>query len=198
VTRRRGRRRKQLLDDLGDRRGYSHLKEESLDRIKWRNHFGRGCGPVVCLTDYWWMNEWKCYLEGHHVMNRAGYMPKFWRNILALHFGLTGNTGVWGTTIHTSIWPFLLPFNLKLWRQSKQILPNVSTFCRRKWCNVPEDTNIRSELCETEISVDFCIFVAYDLLDSRIYLLPFRYALTKDRSRYCGLLRGRHVGKIKL
>jgi hypothetical protein len=27
VTRRRGRRRKQLLDDLGDRRGYSNLKE---------------------------------------------------------------------------------------------------------------------------------------------------------------------------
>jgi hypothetical protein len=48
VTRRRGRRRKQLLDDLGDRRGYCHLKEEALDRIKWRNRFGRGCGPVVC------------------------------------------------------------------------------------------------------------------------------------------------------
>jgi hypothetical protein len=47
VTRRRGRRRKKLLDDLGDRRGYSYLKEEALDRIKWRNHFGRGCGPVV-------------------------------------------------------------------------------------------------------------------------------------------------------
>jgi hypothetical protein len=47
VTRRRGRRRKQLLDDLGDRRGYSHLKEEALDRINWRNRFGRGCGPVV-------------------------------------------------------------------------------------------------------------------------------------------------------
>jgi hypothetical protein len=46
VTRRRGRRRKKLLDDLGDRR-YSHLKEEALDRIKWRNRFGRGCGPVV-------------------------------------------------------------------------------------------------------------------------------------------------------
>jgi hypothetical protein len=47
VIRRRERRRKQLLDDLGDRRGYSHLKEEALDRIKWRNRFGRGCGPVV-------------------------------------------------------------------------------------------------------------------------------------------------------
>jgi hypothetical protein len=32
VTRRRGRRRKKLLDDLKDRRGYSHLKEEALDR----------------------------------------------------------------------------------------------------------------------------------------------------------------------
>jgi hypothetical protein len=41
------RRRKQLLDDLGNRRGYSHLKEEALDRIKWRYGFGRGCGPVV-------------------------------------------------------------------------------------------------------------------------------------------------------
>ena len=47
VTRRRGRRRKTLLDDLGDKKGYSHLKEEALDRIKWRNRFGRGFGPVV-------------------------------------------------------------------------------------------------------------------------------------------------------
>ncbi|PNF31814.1 hypothetical protein B7P43_G09328 [Cryptotermes secundus] len=51
VTRRRGRRRKKILDDLGDRRGYCHLKEKALDRIKWRNCFGRDCGPVV-LTDY--------------------------------------------------------------------------------------------------------------------------------------------------
>jgi hypothetical protein len=47
VTRRRGRRRKKLLDDLGDRRVYSHLKEEALDCIRWRNHFGTGCGPVI-------------------------------------------------------------------------------------------------------------------------------------------------------
>ena len=44
---RRGRRRKELLDDLKDRRGYSHLKEETLDRTAWRNCFGRGFGPVV-------------------------------------------------------------------------------------------------------------------------------------------------------
>ena len=46
VTRRRGRRRKKLLDDLKDRRGYSRLKEEALDRTMWRNPFGRGLGPV--------------------------------------------------------------------------------------------------------------------------------------------------------
>ena len=47
VTRRRGRRRKKLLDKLKDGRGYSHLKEETLDRTVWRNRFGRGDGPVV-------------------------------------------------------------------------------------------------------------------------------------------------------
>jgi hypothetical protein len=47
VTRRRGRKRKKLLDDLKDRRGYSHLKEEAIDRTMWRNRFGRGVGPVV-------------------------------------------------------------------------------------------------------------------------------------------------------
>ena len=41
------RRRKKLLDDLGDRRGYSNLKEEALDRIKRKDRFGRGCGPVA-------------------------------------------------------------------------------------------------------------------------------------------------------
>ena len=47
VTRKRGRRRKKLLDDLKDRRGYYHLKEEALDRTMWRNRFVRGAGPVV-------------------------------------------------------------------------------------------------------------------------------------------------------
>jgi hypothetical protein len=51
VTRRRGRRREKLLDDLKDRREFSHLKEEALDRTMSRNRFGRGVGPVVKLLN---------------------------------------------------------------------------------------------------------------------------------------------------
>ena len=51
VTGRRGRRRRKLLDDLKERRGYPHSKEEALDRTMWRAHFGRGFGgPVVRQT----------------------------------------------------------------------------------------------------------------------------------------------------
>jgi hypothetical protein len=35
VTGRRGIRRRKLLDDLKERRGYPHLKEEVLDRTMW-------------------------------------------------------------------------------------------------------------------------------------------------------------------
>jgi len=47
MARRREGRRKKLLDDLKDRRGYFHLKEEALDRPMWRHRFGRGFGSVV-------------------------------------------------------------------------------------------------------------------------------------------------------
>jgi hypothetical protein len=50
VIGRRGRRRRKLLDDLKERRGYSHLKEEALDRTVWRACFGRDFGPVVRQT----------------------------------------------------------------------------------------------------------------------------------------------------
>jgi hypothetical protein len=50
VTGRRGRRRRMLLDDLKERRGYSHLEEEALDRTMWSARFGRGFGPVVRQT----------------------------------------------------------------------------------------------------------------------------------------------------
>jgi len=50
VTGRQGRRRRKLLDDLKERRGYSHLKEEALDRTMWRARFGRCFEPVVRQT----------------------------------------------------------------------------------------------------------------------------------------------------
>jgi hypothetical protein len=50
VTGRRRKRRK-LPNDLKERRGYSHLKEEALDRTMWRAGFGRGLGPVVRQTN---------------------------------------------------------------------------------------------------------------------------------------------------
>jgi hypothetical protein len=42
MTGRRGRRRKQLLDDLKEKGRYCKLKEEALDRTLWRTCFGSG------------------------------------------------------------------------------------------------------------------------------------------------------------
>jgi len=47
VTGRRGRRRKQLLDDLKEMRAYRILKEEALDRTPWKTRFEGTFGPVV-------------------------------------------------------------------------------------------------------------------------------------------------------
>ena len=44
MTGRRGRRRRKLLKE---RRGYSHSKEEALDRTTWRAGFGRGFGRTT-------------------------------------------------------------------------------------------------------------------------------------------------------
>jgi hypothetical protein len=51
VTRKRRRSRRKLLSDFMERIGYSHLKEEALDRNMWRADFGRGFEPVVRQTD---------------------------------------------------------------------------------------------------------------------------------------------------
>jgi hypothetical protein len=61
VTEWRGSRRRNLLDDHKERRSYSHLKGEALDRTMWRFRFGRGFQPVVRESTKWmreWMNEW--------------------------------------------------------------------------------------------------------------------------------------------
>ena len=50
MTGRRGRRRRKLLDDLKERRGYSHLEEEAQYRTMWRADFGKGFGPDVRQT----------------------------------------------------------------------------------------------------------------------------------------------------
>jgi hypothetical protein len=50
VTERQGRRRRKLLDDLKERRGYSHLKEVALDRTMWRARFESGFGPLIRQT----------------------------------------------------------------------------------------------------------------------------------------------------
>jgi hypothetical protein len=50
VTGRRGRRLRKLMDDLKERKGCFHLKEEALDRSMWRARFGRSFGPVVRQT----------------------------------------------------------------------------------------------------------------------------------------------------
>jgi hypothetical protein len=50
MTGRRGRRRKQLLDGLKEKRRYWKLKEEALDRTVWGTGFGRDYGPVVRQT----------------------------------------------------------------------------------------------------------------------------------------------------
>ena len=83
VARRRGRRRKKLLDDLKDRRGYSHLKEEALDRTVWRHRFGGGFGHVVRqITD--WMNELR-----HRHKNF-----KFGKLMIVKHFIPAENLGI--------------------------------------------------------------------------------------------------------
>jgi len=51
VTGRRERRRKELLDELKERRRYCKLKEEALNRSQWRTGFGRDYGFAVRQTN---------------------------------------------------------------------------------------------------------------------------------------------------
>ena len=67
VMGRRGRKSKQLMDDLKERRRYSKLKGEALDRTVWRTCFGRDCGPVVRQTAEWW---WRGTYAVHQVWQK--------------------------------------------------------------------------------------------------------------------------------
>jgi hypothetical protein len=77
VTRRRGRIHKKLLDDLGDRRGYSHLKKEALDLSSDRlliNIFCCMCLPcniflqTVQLKSYINIPSLSCMLHALHIL----------------------------------------------------------------------------------------------------------------------------------
>jgi hypothetical protein len=61
MTGRRGRRRKQLLDDFKEKRRYWKLKEEALDRTLWKTGFGRAL-RTCRKTDYR-MNEYYWYIK---------------------------------------------------------------------------------------------------------------------------------------
>jgi hypothetical protein len=50
MTGRRGRRRKQLLDELKETTRYWTLKQEELDSTLWRTRFGKVYGPVARQT----------------------------------------------------------------------------------------------------------------------------------------------------
>jgi hypothetical protein len=50
VTGRCGKRLKQLLDELKDKRGYWKWKKEALDPIMWRTRFGISYRPIVRQT----------------------------------------------------------------------------------------------------------------------------------------------------
>jgi hypothetical protein len=56
MTGRQGRRRKQLLDDLKEKRRYWKLIEETLDRTLWRTRFGR---LRTCRETDYRMNEYR-------------------------------------------------------------------------------------------------------------------------------------------
>jgi len=53
TTGRRGRRRKELLEDCKEKKGYWKLKDEATDRTLWRTRFKRCYGPVVTQTAKW-------------------------------------------------------------------------------------------------------------------------------------------------
>jgi hypothetical protein len=73
----RGRRRKQLLDDLKEKRGYWKLKEEALDRTPWISRFVTGC-RLVRQTALWRYSP----CPGDPVMVRiTGWKPETVRTV---------------------------------------------------------------------------------------------------------------------
>ena len=92
MTRRQGRRRKKLLDDFKDRRGYCELKEEALDRTMWRNRFTRGFGPVVwqIIDDDEKLGEYFVAMFYSERLWRLGNLRLLLKNVLLILFCAVG------------------------------------------------------------------------------------------------------------
>jgi hypothetical protein len=69
VTGRQERRRRQLLDDLKDTRGYWKLKEAALYRTVCRTCFGRSCEPAVGQTAEWMYDVTLFFVLKRRVLN---------------------------------------------------------------------------------------------------------------------------------
>jgi len=84
----------EAMGDLKERRGYSHLKEEALDRTMWTTRFGRGFGPVVKQTTEW-MNlaQFIVELEMFHtnvidkITNTSRLSPRYENKTRGCHCG---------------------------------------------------------------------------------------------------------------
>jgi len=88
VAGRRGRRRKKLMDDLAEKRGYSELREEALDRTVWRSGSGTDYGPVVRQTTKR-MSKWMDVKSKHGPgrLAQAAALPSVRGPNLSLHPG---------------------------------------------------------------------------------------------------------------
>ena len=99
-TGRRGRRRKQLLDELSEKRRHCKSKEEALRvyRTVWRTGFGNGCVPVL-RQNAKWMNKQQLASYGAETwMLRKVYQKYlersemwFWRRMEKISWFLISN-----------------------------------------------------------------------------------------------------------
>jgi len=74
ATGRRGRRHKQLLDDLKEERGYLKLTEEVLTRTMWRIRFRRGHGLVV------WQQKERVSEGMNNIYSRNNFEKQLYHN----------------------------------------------------------------------------------------------------------------------